>query len=393
MKKLSSRDRMRAAIKGEKVDYVPLSFMIFNAVRSPRDDWFSRIEAQIKLGLDPVASLMDLAPEGNAIHPDAPGLPISIPADVTTRQWKETPKGARYPVLYKEYDTPAGKLSTAVDQTDDWPHADDVPLFSDYVGPRCHKYLVEGEADLPAFCRLLRDPLADEIRVCRERWQVGAKFARDNDLLLTTGWGIGADALGWLTGLDKAVLLAIDEPDFLDTLLDIIFAWNRKRMELMLEPGVDLFIRRAWYEGTSYWSPTLFERFLMPRLAREVELAHQAGAAYAYIMTAGSLQFAPLLRRSGIDVLIGIDPVQDKDMDMTALRPALGDDVSVWGGINAFVTVERGTTRQIKAAVGQALEALGKTGTILSPVDNIRDPSDKVWKNVLALIKAWKQLR
>jgi hypothetical protein len=64
-----------------------------------------------------------------------------------------------------------------------------------------------------------------------------------------------------------------------------------------------------------------------------------------------------------------------------------------WGGVNAFVTVEMGSPAEIDAAVREAIAALGPEGFILSPVDNIRDPSEKVWENVLALIESWKRYR
>jgi hypothetical protein len=46
-----------------------------------------------------------------------------------------------------------------------------------------------------------------------------------------------------------------------------------------------------------------------------------------------------------------------------------------WGGINGAITVEMGTKADIDAAVREAITALGPDGVILSPVDNIRDPS------------------
>ncbi|MBI3923028.1 MAG: hypothetical protein HY318_16530, partial [Armatimonadetes bacterium] len=61
--------------------------------------------------------------------------------------------------------------------------------------------------------------------------------------------------------------------------------------------------------------------------------------------------------------------------------------------VNGFLTVERGTPREIEAAVHQAIDILGPGGFILSPVDNVRDPSDEVWRNVEVFIEAWKQCR
>ena len=390
---MNSRERMLTVIRGGQPDYVPMAFMIFSALRAKHDDWFGRIEAQAELGLDAVADATSLMPREPTGHRDAPGVPIRFGPGVSVRQWKERPAGARYPLLHKQYETPDGTLSVAVHQTDDWPYGDQVPLLDDFLVPRCTKYLVTEEDDLPALRRLLGAPDEEDARKCRDLWRRGKEFAHRRGVLFTAGWGVGADALGWLCGLQNAVLLAVDEPEFLGALLDVISDWNRARTELMLEAGPDLLMRRAWYEGTAYWSPPLFRRFLLPRIAAEVKLAHEAGAAYGYIMSVGGLQFAPLLREAGIDVLVGVDPVQDTGMDMAALKAASGGKFALWGGVNGFLTVERGTRREIRRAVREALDALGPSGLILSPVDNVRDASDGVWRNVLALIEAWREMR
>jgi len=340
-----------------------------------------------------VADVMGLTPREGPLHRDAPGVPVSFAEGVGVRQWKDEPPGARYPLLHKEYETPDGTLSVAVNQTDDWPYGDEVPLLDDFLVPRCTKYLITDEEDLPALRHLLGPPAAEDAAACREMWRKGREFAREKGVLFAGGWGVGADALGWLCGLENAVMYAVDRPEFLAAVLDVVSDWNRARMELLLEAELDLFVRRAWYEGTAYWSPGFYREFLLPRVKQEADLAHEAGALYGYIMSVGSLQFADLLRESGIDVLIGIDPVQDHGMDMAALKSALGEKMGLWGGINGFITVQRGTREQVRGAVREALDAMGPGGLILSPVDNVRDHSDEVWQNVLALIEAWREMR
>lgn len=116
---------------------------------------------------------------------------------------------------------------------------------------------METREDLAALRHLLVRPTEADLNTCREAWAKGKQLARKHDLLLAGGWGVGADALAWFCGLQQAVMLAIDEPDFLEELLGIIDAWNRPRMQALLDFGVDLFIRRTWYEGTDFWSPAL----------------------------------------------------------------------------------------------------------------------------------------
>jgi hypothetical protein len=67
--------------------------------------------------------------------------------------------------------------------------------------------------------------------------------------------------------------------------------------------------------------------------------------------------------------------------------------MALWGGVNGFVTMERGTQQQVRAAVREAMQALGPNRFILSPVDNVTGDSDQVWRNVEVLVETWKELR
>jgi len=403
---MSSRQRMLAALNCEKPDHVPMAFMIFTALserlNTPRrgGDRTAVIEAQIDLGLDTVVDLTLFAGQVEEIgHSDAPGIPVRFDEGVETREWSEPGQAGRYPVLHKEYITPSGSLSVVVDQTDDWPYGDaakgefKVPFMDDYLAPRCSKYLVETRADLACLRHLLVPPTEDDLTACHRVWTRGKELARKHDLLVAGGWGVGGDALAWFCGLDNAVMMAIDEPELLEELLSIIDAWNRSRMKAFLDYGVDLFIRRAWYEGTDLWSPELYRRFFFPIIREEVRMAHEAGAKYGYVLTSGSMPLHELLIELGIDVLIGVDPVQGKGTDLKRMGEQLRGRMCTWGGVNGFVTVEKGTKEDIDAAVREAIEVLGPKGFILSPVDNVRDPSDEVWENVLTLIESWKKYR
>ena len=400
---MSSRERMLAAINCEAVDHVPLAFMIFGALsdrlqlETGDGGPTATIEAQLELGLDAVVHLNQFSPQvGEVGHSDAPGLPVRLGPEVETREWADPPGSRRYPVLHKEYVTPSGTLSVAVDQTDDWPYGDatrgdfQVPLMDDYLAPRCSKYLVEGSGDLAALRHLLTPPRDDDLEICCQAWQEGRDLATRHDLLLAGGWGVGGDALAWFCGLQNAVMMAVDEPELLMELLGMVAAWNRPRMQAFLDFGVDLFVRRAWYEGTDFWSPRLFGELFIPIIREEARLAHEAGARYGYVLTSGSMPLHHMLMEAGVDVLIGPDPVQGQGTDLRRMGEELGDRMCAWGGVNGFITVEMGTAEEIDLAVQEAIEALGPRGLILSPVDNIREPSDEVWDRVLDLIASWK---
>jgi uroporphyrinogen-III decarboxylase len=214
-------------------------------------------------------------------------------------------------------------------------------------------------------------------------------FARKQDLLVAGGWGIGADLLGWVYGLEQMIYAAVDQPEFLSKMLDMIADWNLARMQVILEAGVDLYIRRAWYENCDFWSPRLWKKFIYPNLKAETDLAHQAGAKYGYIITSNSMPLLQSIAEAGVDVIIGVDP---HTYDLVASRGILGGRTCLWGGINGHLTVEQGEPEDVRREVRQAMELFANQGGfILSPVDNVREPTPRAFDNVAALIDEWQK--
>jgi uroporphyrinogen decarboxylase len=155
--------------------------------------------------------------------------------------------------------------------------------------------------------------------------------------------------------------------------------------------GIDLYIKRAWYEMSHLWTPASFKKFLSPILKADVELAHEAGAKFGYIVTAGAMPLLDLYLEAGVDTLIGVDP---HEWDMRVTKEKVGKRICLWGGVNGHLTVETGTEEDVKAEVQAAMDALTPGGGfILSPVDNVREHTLVMKHNVAALIEAWRDLR
>lgn len=380
--RLSSRERMLAAIKCQVPDYVPCCFMLFGALRRQCADQFEFARRQTEMGLDAFVEL----PVG--------GEPRRFDSRVDVRTWREEPPGARYPVIHREYVTPAGTLRTSVKQSDDWPHGLNVPLFDDYVVPRASKHLVTGPDDLPALRYLLTPPTDEDLAAFREYARTAKSFAAKHGLLVTGGWGMLFDVACWLCGIQDLMLMAVTSPDMVRELLSIIHEWNRRRVQIVLEAGVDLLVRRGWYEMADFVSPDNYRRLILPFLKDDVQQAHAAGAALGLITTTAYTPLLGMYLESGMDVLIGPDPVQESRVDFPLTKRTLGGHVCLWGGVNGFVTVETGTAEQVRQAVRDAVRQLGPGGGfILSPVDNVTADNARVWSNVSALIDEWRSRR
>ena len=385
---LSSRERMLAALNCQTPDHPPCSFMIYGALHQKSSSYLDFITQQLALGLDAFVMLPPRPPKVINDHYNLHGLPVSYSPEVTIEESVTHPPDEETPVLIKTYHTPAGELTTSVRMTEDWRLGEHVPFLDDYLIPRSKNFIVRRSDDLDAFQYLLAPPTDAEIESFKQESSPLTAYTRANELLLTGGWGVGADMIGWVHGLDELVYDVYDHPDFVRDLLAMIAEWNRQRMAVILEEGVDLYVKRAWYENADFFSPASWQALIQPELQKDVHLAHQAGAKFGYIITASAMPLLESIAQTGVDVIIGIDP---HAYDLTATKDILGGRVCLWGGVNGHLTVEHGSPDAVKNEVAAALDTLGPDGLILSPVDNIREDTPQAWENVRTLIETWQE--
>jgi hypothetical protein len=387
---LSSREKMLAALNIEQVNQTPCSFMLYKGLLESSTDYLDFLQKQINLGLDAYAMIPPRNPKLINDTYNLHGMPVVFDPSVEVKEWIESRDNEICPIMVKEYQTPAGKLRAEVRQTEDWRWGDHVPIFDDYINPRSLKYLIKEPSDLNALRYLLKPPSAQEIENTRRESKPVLEFAHNQKLLTLGGWGIGADMLGWIYGFENMVFAAFDQPKFLHEMLDLISEWNQTRMKVLLDIGVDLYIKRSWYETCNFWSPKSFKEFLLPIVKKEAELAHQYNTKFGYIATDKVSPLLPILAESGIDVLIGVDP---HTYNLSDTKRIMGGKVCLWGGVNGHLTVELGSEEDTRAEVQNAMRELSPGGGfILSPVDNVREDNDRSRGNVAALIEEWKKL-
>jgi hypothetical protein len=381
---LTSRERLLLAMRGHEPDHVPL----WNLWRN-RDIPFSyqtqveRAEAVLSLGLDDTLLLQP--PLNKTEHYDA----NRAPGVRTTVRHVNAPDDA-YPWLLKEWETPAGTLRQVVRQTDDWPHGEDVRLFSDHNISRSKEMPVKGPGDLVSLRQLLSEPTTAMIREFREEAARLRNDARRLGVVLEGGWTALGDAALWLLGTELLLLAQMDQRDFLDELLEIVCAWEIRRMDLLLDEKVEVIVHSAWYECTDFWTPKNYRRLLKPRLKRMVDRAHQAGALFSYIITTSWRPLIDDLLELGIDSLLGVDPVQGK-ADLREAKSRLGGRVCLWGGVNGALTMGHGSPSDVRHATEQAIELLGfGSRFVLYPVDQL--VRETPWSNVQTMMEAWHRL-
>jgi hypothetical protein len=410
---MNSKQRILAALNGQPADHVPLTTWCFGLRAPPNLRWqtngrnvdfwytkrlehlhtlpqpweledeFKRAEAWLSLGIDDVLEV---------------SVPWSHDPAVTWKDSRlapgETGGDAQYPVLVREYQTPAGPLRHAVRRTE--PEApgwvvqpDHVPVIEDFNVPRAVEHAVTGPLHVPTIAHLFAPPDHHQQQWFRDR-MVKMKAFADRKGLFTQAWtAFGMDAAVWFAGAEGAVMLAMDAPDAFEQLLEIIFQTDSARTELAAShPAVDMVCQRGWYSSTDFWSPRLFDRLMFPRIAKLAALAHKHGKKFGYVMTTGIEKLGPRLADAGVDLLYFVDPIQDR-FSLETAKSLLAHRMTLVGGTNAL-SLASGDPKRIRDEVTRALQILGPTQRfILHPVDAIFP--DTPWAGVEAMITAWKE--
>jgi uroporphyrinogen-III decarboxylase len=390
---MTSRERLLAAMEHRPVDHVPL-LLRFWWLSGETDnipfDWrdeVARVEATTALGLD---DTLLLQPPLGYVEDYIAEEALGVRSRVELLPPEDGQAYPAYPLLKKIYETPEGPLQTVVQLSEDWPRGNDIRLFDDYNLSRLKEPLIKDAADLRRLRYLLPDPTPEQIAEFRSRADELRRASQRLGVLLDGGWIALGDAAMWLCGMQRILYGQMDEPDFIEQVLDTIQEWELRRLDLLLEAGIDVLVHMAWYESTDFWSPRTYRKLLRPRLQVEIDRCHARGVKFRYIITRSWRPYRQDLAEMGVDCLTGVDPVQDK-LDLAQAKSEIGGQVCLMGGLNSAVMLSQWDDEQIRAAVGRALEIMAPGGGfILYPVDAIFNTQP--WEKVLVMIDEWKKL-
>ena len=307
---MNSRERIMSCLNGTSPDHLPLTTWCFG-LKPPAsltwttqgepvrywyskrmehihtlphewslDDEFKRVLAWQSLGVD---DLVDVS------------VPWSIDPEVTWTDTVSPPdiKGG-YPVMERKYSTPSGHLRHVVNRTGEdtgagWvKQPDKVYLIEDYNIPRGREHAVSTPADIPLIKHLFRTPDTQAAQWFEERMNQIAPFAAKHGVAVQAWPAFGMDGVIWLTGVENAVIMAMEEPQDFGALVDIVAEVDYGRTYLAcMHPAVDIIVQRGWYSSTDFWSPGLFNEFVVPHVRELAKLVHRNGKKFGYVMTTG----------------------------------------------------------------------------------------------------------
>ncbi len=193
-----------------------------------------------------------------------------------------------------------------------------------------------------------------------------------------------------LRGQEQAFIDLVENPDIvhycLDKLFDLAYENTRRIYEQIPGQVMITYVAEDMGGQTDLMlSPRQIRAFLLPRMKRIIDLAHQNGAFVFHHNDGSVRRILPDMIEVGIDVL---NPIQWRcaGMEREGLKRDFGDRLVFHGGVDNQYTLAFGSVDEVKQEVLDNLRILGAGGGyILAPCHNIQPVSPP--ENVVAMFQ------
>jgi uroporphyrinogen decarboxylase len=175
-------------------------------------------------------------------------------------------------------------------------------------------------------------------------------------------------------------------PDFVETLLDKITDYQMEIAKRYVQIGIACGRTGDDYGGKTgmLFSPTMWRRFIKPRLKRVWQVYQDAGIPIIHHSCGNIYSIIPDLIELGADIL---NPIQPDAMDIAKVKEQFGDKLTLYGGISTAGALALGTPQEVEEDVFRTTAILGiNGGYIIAPAQGIT--SEVSIENIEAFRKA-----
>ena len=159
-----------------------------------------------------------------------------------------------------------------------------------------------------------------------------------------------------LRGMEALLIDMLDEPSFVDDLLDRIVEHNLSVMRAVAHlPWDGVWIGDDWGQQRGLiMGRAMWRRFILPRARRMYEFARSQGWIVIIHSCGDIVELLPDLIEAGVQVL---NPFQPEVMDLAAVKREYGRDLAFLGGMSVQRTLPFGTPDEVRSAVPPAARA------------------------------------
>jgi uroporphyrinogen decarboxylase len=171
-----------------------------------------------------------------------------------------------------------------------------------------------------------------------------------------------SSAIQWFPRLEEALVATIRDPARFQALVRyfdrVNAAWARAQVML---GGLESIQISSPYSGSSFVSPALYRRMVLPSVQYLANAIRDAGG-FSYLHTCGFISDRlELMAETGVDGIECMDPPPLGDVTLAQAKARVGDRLFLKGNLDSVNILLQGTDAQVDEAIRQTVLA-GKPG-------------------------------
>ncbi|MBN2128535.1 MAG: hypothetical protein JW741_03530 [Sedimentisphaerales bacterium] len=230
----------------------------------------------------------------------------------------------------------------------------------------------------------------DVAHIRAEAEQFGRQYA-----ILGGDWSPFWHDLIDLLGMEEMYLKMYDEPALIDAILAHVVDYYAAVSERIFEAAgeaIDIFFigNDLGSQQGPLLSEAMFRRFLLPHLARLIDLGHACGLKVMLHCCGGFAELMPAMIEAGLDGLHAVQP-SCAGMDLRRLKETFGDRILFNGAIDSHHVLIDGTPDSVRAATREILDVMKPGGGYVAGASHDTILEETPLENVLAMFDAVRE--
>lgn len=368
---ITSRQRLLTALDGGQPDRLPVTtHHLQDHFRNTYMDGKSDLEIFDHFGLDAISWVGTYRPDtdqGHYFDPAAeePANPRFNPL-ILSDTWQITTEvipDPEYQTTRYTITTPKGTLTTVLQRNQ----------YTAWIS----EHLIKEKSDIDLIGEFVPAPLCDVEKVNAYADEFGERGIVRGAICSFDIYGqpgTWQDA-ACLVGIEPLIMATYDDPEWVTTLLDILFQRKLTYIQSLKGAKYDILELGGGDASTTVISPKMFRKFVAPYDSKLIAAAHEAGQRIAYHTCGGMMPILEDIAAMKPDAMETFTPPEmGADVRLAEAKERIGDKVCMIGGFNQAHYFMNCTEDATRAEVRRCFAEAGPGGGyILSPSDHFFD--------------------
>lgn len=188
-------------------------------------------------------------------------------------------------------------------------------------------------------------------------------------------------------GMENFMIDYHEDREFFNEIIGFFMKHILEETKICLENGIENIFGSWYYTSLSAgWSPEIFKEVFFPLMKKHVDLVHEYNGIYDLYDDGKMMKVLELYKDTGTDILETLTPPPVGDFDLRKAKALIGDKVCLKGYVDLIYVVKEGDEALIRDTIFEALDIASPGGRfILGNSDSFREKTP--WENIEAYFK------